>query len=69
MIYQIIGVDYFDSFSPLTKFVTVRLFLAIVTGKSWHIHQLNINKTFLYGYLNEEIYVYPLEGYTKANED
>ncbi|KAL0285420.1 UNVERIFIED_CONTAM: Retrovirus-related Pol polyprotein from transposon RE2 [Sesamum calycinum] len=32
---QIEGVDYFDSFSPVAKSVTVRVFLAIVVSKSW----------------------------------
>ncbi|KAL0310336.1 UNVERIFIED_CONTAM: Retrovirus-related Pol polyprotein from transposon RE2 [Sesamum calycinum] len=32
---QVEGVDYFESFSPVAKSVTVRLFLGIATVKSW----------------------------------
>ncbi|KAK4399244.1 Retrovirus-related Pol polyprotein from transposon RE2 [Sesamum angolense] len=37
---QIEGVDYFDSFSPVAKSVTVRVFLAIAVSKSWPLFQL-----------------------------
>ena len=58
--------DYFDSFSPVAKLVTIKLFLAITVAKSQPIHQLDINNAFLHGYLEEEVYMQPPEGYTKA---
>ncbi|GKA83436.1 retrovirus-related pol polyprotein from transposon TNT 1-94 [Tanacetum coccineum] len=32
----------------------------------WPLHQLEINNAFLHGYIDEEIYMTPPEGYTKA---
>ncbi|KAL0386050.1 UNVERIFIED_CONTAM: Retrovirus-related Pol polyprotein from transposon RE1 [Sesamum radiatum] len=60
---QVEGIDYIDSFSPVAKAVTVRIFLAIASGYGWPIHQADINNAFLNGYLDEDIYMIPPEGY------
>ncbi|KAL2241352.1 UNVERIFIED_CONTAM: Retrovirus-related Pol polyprotein from transposon RE1 [Sesamum indicum] len=60
---QIAGIDYTDSFSPVAKSVTVRIFLAIAAAYTWPIQQLDINNAFLHGYLEEDIFMSPPEGY------
>ncbi|KAK4404469.1 Retrovirus-related Pol polyprotein from transposon RE2 [Sesamum angolense] len=44
--------------------VTVRLFLGIAAAHSWPVHQLDINNAFLHGFLDEEVYMTPPDGYS-----
>lgn len=64
---QVAGLNFFESFSPVAKVVTVRIFLALATCKAWPIHQLDINNAFLHGYLKEDVYLALPEGYTKGS--
>ena len=63
---QVEGIDFIDSFSPMTKPVTVRLLIAIVASSSWPLHQLDINNAFLHGFLDEEVVMLPPKGYVAA---
>ncbi|KAL0406494.1 UNVERIFIED_CONTAM: Retrovirus-related Pol polyprotein from transposon RE1 [Sesamum latifolium] len=60
---QIEGIDYTESFSPVAKAVTVRIFLVLAASYAWPIQQLDINNAFLHGYLDEDLYMLPPEGY------
>ncbi|XP_020547595.1 uncharacterized protein LOC105155865 [Sesamum indicum] len=60
---QIEGIDYTESFSPMTKAVIVRLFFTLAAACGWALEQLDVNNAFLHGYLEEDIYMIPLAGY------
>ena len=63
---QIEGIDYLDNFLLVTKIVMVRIFLATASAKQCPIHQIDINNAYLHSFIDEDLYMIPLEGYTKA---
>lgn len=60
------GLDYKHTFSPVAKIATVRVLIALATARGWPLHQLDVNNAFLHGYIDEDIYMHPPEGYSKA---
>lgn len=54
---QHVGVAYIDTFSPVAKLVSVKLMLILAAAKGWFLNHLDINNAFLYGDLDEEIYM------------
>ena len=48
---QIYGLDYGDTFSPIAKMSSVRLFLSIAAMCHWPLYQLDIKNVFLHGEL------------------
>ncbi|GKB90587.1 retrovirus-related pol polyprotein from transposon TNT 1-94 [Tanacetum coccineum] len=49
-----------------TKYHPDGVLVALATAKQWSLHQLDVNNAFLHGYIDEEIYMLPPQGYNKA---
>jgi hypothetical protein len=50
-------IDFFDTFSPVTKITSIRLLIAIAAIYNLMIHQMDVKTAFLNGDLEEEIYM------------
>jgi hypothetical protein len=66
---QVEGVDYDAIFSPVVRFETVRLLLALSALEDWHISGLDVRNAYLYGKLDEEIYMEQPEGFKVRGQE
>ena len=51
------GINYEENFSPIVRFASIRLILAIVAHIDLELHQMDVKTIFLNGELNEETYM------------
>lgn len=57
------GIDYLDTYSPVVKSPTIRAILHLATVNKWDIRQLDVNYAFLYGDLEETVYMHQPPGF------
>ena len=51
------GLDYFDTYSPVTRITSIRLLIALAAVYDLQIHQIDVKTAFLNGELEEKIYM------------
>ncbi|CAM8890383.1 unnamed protein product [Rhodiola kirilowii] len=56
------GLDYFDTFSPVTRITSIRMIIAIAALHNLEIYQMDVKTAFLNGDLGEEVYMEQPEG-------
>jgi hypothetical protein len=60
---QVEGIDYDQIFFPVVRFETVRCMFILTALQGWHISGLDVQSTYLYGKLDEELYMEFPEGF------
>ncbi|GKC67639.1 putative ribonuclease H-like domain-containing protein [Tanacetum coccineum] len=51
------GINYDEVFAPVARIEATRLFLAYALFKDFVVYQMDVNSAFLYGKIEEEVYV------------
>ncbi|GJZ35117.1 retrovirus-related pol polyprotein from transposon TNT 1-94 [Tanacetum coccineum] len=51
------GIDYDEVFAPVARIEAIRLFLAYASFKDFIVYQMDVKSAFLYGKIEEEVYV------------
>ena len=63
------GLDYFDTYSLVTRKKSIRMVLAITTLRNLEVHQMDVKIVFLSGDLDEEIYMEQPEGFFALGQE
>ncbi|GKC97441.1 putative ribonuclease H-like domain-containing protein [Tanacetum coccineum] len=51
------GINYDEVFSPVARIEAIRIFLAYASFKDFMVYQMDVKSAFLYGKIEEEVYV------------
>ena len=57
------NIDFFDTFSPVTRITSIRVLIALAAIHNLEVHQMDVKTGFLNGELEEEIYMEQPEGF------
>lgn len=50
--------DFTDTFSPVTKPMTIRIVLGLAVNNPWPVKQIDVNTAFFQGDLKEEVFIH-----------
>nr|GEV88320.1 putative ribonuclease H-like domain-containing protein [Tanacetum cinerariifolium] len=56
-------IDYEEVFAPVARIEAIRLFLAYASFMGFMVYQMDVKSAFLYGTIEEEVYVYQPSGF------
>ena len=63
------GIDYKETFSPVSKKDSFRIIMALVAYLDLELHQMDVKTTFLNGDLNEDVYMDQPEGFSQKGKE
>ena len=61
------GIDYEETFAPITRFTSVKCLIAVAAVRRWPLYQMDVKNAFLNGDLHEEVYMQPPPGYPHSS--
>lgn len=62
------GINFFETYSPVANINSIRIFLSVCCGLNYIIMQCDVDTAFLYGILEEDVYMQVPEGVEVAGD-
>ena len=66
--WQVQGVDYDETFSPVVMLKSIRILLAVAAYFDYEIWKMDVKTAFLNGYLEEDVYMIQPEGFVSPED-
>jgi hypothetical protein len=63
------GKDYEETFSPVSRYTSIRAIISLITSMGWNLHQMDVKKYFLNGAIEEEVYIEKPQGFEVHSRD
>ena len=57
------GIDYSETFSPVARFDTISMVMSVAASEGLKLSQFDVKRAFLYGEVEDDIYMHQIEGY------
>ena len=51
------GIDYEETFSPVSRYTSIKTIMALSSMMKWDLHQMDVKKSFLNDVIEEEVYM------------
>lgn len=61
--------NYYEIFSYVVRHTPIRMVLALVVSWDFNLEQMDVKTAFIYGNLEEQIYIEQPEGFVKLGEE
>jgi hypothetical protein len=63
------GMDYDENFSPVARYTSIRVIIALASVLGWKLHQMDVKTSFLNGKVEQEVFLEQLDGFVLHKKD
>jgi Reverse transcriptase (RNA-dependent DNA polymerase) len=64
--HQEYGIDYLETFAPVSRQATMKTFLALAARNGWEVHQIDIKTAFLNGPVDTDVFMMQPPGFVEG---
>ena len=57
------GIDYEETFAPVSRYTSIRTIMALAFMMKWVLHQMDVNTSFFNAMIEEDVYIEHPQGF------